>query len=345
MTLSVIYIICLFYFSLSVLEARIHQLQSDVVLDVQHAKVQFAKAHSSGRLVLSGKGHKSIPQEKTDIPKSAQIVAKGASKSQPSRWMEKLSEERKNKLKKQLRLQQKLQKNVKEKPAAKSKGDKSSLMLPGTAHKTVSTIAKKTVPSNKKSRGQMTLSDEFRAGFLSPFTSTVATAAAGAAAMPNKVFKGKQKPSKNQLPGEEAVNDAQHRVKELAEVEELERRLSQQVSQWTSSSDPERLQEDSEGTACGDINLNIRSYLEACVFAGNIERAHRFLLSQHRVMSRRKHLSTDVYNIMMRVWAKKVSSTLVIKSSRCCFGYDFIVKIRKSDSVSPENLSQGFCII
>lgn len=311
------------------LEARIHQLQSDVVLDVQHAKVNFFKAQSSGRWVLPGKDRKSIPQEKTDIPKSAQIVAKGASKSQPSRWMEKLSEERKNKLKKQLHLQQKLQKNVKEKPAAKSKGDKSGLLLPGTAHKTVSTIAKKTVPSNKKSRSQMTLPSEFHAGFLSPFTSTVATAAAGAAAMPKNVSKGKKKISKNQLPGEEAVNDAQCRVKELAEVEELERRLSQQVNLWTSSSDPERLKEDSEGTVCGDINLSIRSYLEACVFAGDIERAHRFLLSQHRVMSRRKHLSTDVYNIMMRVWAKKVSSKLVIKSSRCCFGCDFIDEKKK----------------
>lgn len=302
------------------LEARIHQLQSDVVLDVQHAKVQFVKAQSSGRWVLSGKGHKSIPQEKSDIPKSGQIVAKGASKSQSSRWMEKLTEEKKNKLKKQLRLQQKIQKNVKEKPPAKSKGGKGSLMLPGTAHKTVSTIAKKTVPLNKKGRGQMTLSDEICAAASSPFTSTVATAASGAAAMLHKVSKGKQK-STNQLPGEEAVSDAQCRAKELAEVEALERRLSQQVSQWTSSSDPERLQEDSEGTACGDINASIRSYLEACVFAGDIERAHRFLLSQHRVMSRRKHLNTDVYNILMRVWAKKVGSTFVIKSSVVLFWF------------------------
>uniref|UniRef100_H3CZ72 DNA-directed RNA polymerase n=1 Tax=Tetraodon nigroviridis TaxID=99883 RepID=H3CZ72_TETNG len=47
------------------------------------------------------------------------------------------------------------------------------------------------------------------------------------------------------------------------------------------------------------------SYLEACVFVGETERAHHFLLSQHRVRSRRKHLNTDVYNIMMKVWAKK----------------------------------------
>ncbi|CAG01373.1 unnamed protein product [Tetraodon nigroviridis] len=51
--------------------------------------------------------------------------------------------------------------------------------------------------------------------------------------------------------------------------------------------------------------MSIRSYLEACVFVGETERAHHFLLSQHRVRSRRKHLNTDVYNIMMKVWAKK----------------------------------------
>ncbi|XP_044056573.1 DNA-directed RNA polymerase, mitochondrial [Siniperca chuatsi] len=291
---------------LDVLEARIHQLQSDVVLDVQHAKVQYVKAPSSGRGVISVKGSKSTPQEKTDSPKSGQTVAKGASKSQPSRWMEKLTEEKKNKLKKQQHLQQKIQKNVKEKPTVKSKGSKSSSMLPGTAHKIISTTAKKTVPLSKKSRGGMKLSDEIRAAVSSTVTATAGTAAAGTAAMLHKVSKGKQK---NQVPGGEGqkqtVTDARGRAKELAEVEELERRLSQQVSQWTSSSNPERIQEDSEGTACGDIQLSIRSYLEACVFAGDTERAHRFLLSQHRVMSRRKHLNTDVYNIMMRVWAKK----------------------------------------
>ncbi|XP_038572158.1 DNA-directed RNA polymerase, mitochondrial isoform X1 [Micropterus salmoides] len=284
---------------LDVLEARIHQLQSDVILDVQHAKVQFVKAPSSGRGVLSGKSPKNTPQEKTDIHKSGQTVAKGASKSQPSRWMEKLTEEKKNKLKKQQHLQQKIQKNVKEKPTAKSKGSKSSSMFPGTAHKTISTTAKKTAPLSLK------LSDEIRAAV----SSNVSPTAAGTVAMPHKVSKGKQKDSKNQFPGREGqkqtVTDAQVRAKELAEVEELERRLNQQVSQWTSSSNPGCLHEDSEGTACADIQLSIRSYLEACVFAGEIQRAHCFLLSQHRVMSRRKHLKTAVYNIMMRVWAKK----------------------------------------
>lgn len=96
-----------------------------------------------------------------------------------------------------------------------------------------------------------------------------------------------------------------HAEEEPKELAEIERRLSQQVSQWTSSPiNSEHLWEDSEASACRDIQLSVRSHLEVCVFTGDIERAHRFLVSQHKVVSRRKHLNTDIYNIMMRVWAK-----------------------------------------
>ncbi|KAM7388437.1 hypothetical protein PAMP_024611 [Pampus punctatissimus] len=283
---------------LDVLDARIQQLQSDVILDVQQTKVQFVKAPSSGR-VSSGRGPKSTPQEKDGIPKSGQTTGKGASTSQPSRWMEKLTQEKKKK-------QQHL-KNVKEKPPAKSKANKSNSMLPGTSHKTISTTAKKTATLIKKSRRRMKLSDEIRAA-VSP---TATTTAAGIAVMSHKVSTGKQKDSKNQNPkkkdSKNQVPDEEVQKQAVSdpEVEELERRLSQQVSQWTSSSNPEHLQVDTEGSTYGDIGLSIHSYLEASVFAGEIARAQSFLLSQHRVMSRRKHLNTDIYNIMMRVWAKK----------------------------------------
>ncbi|XP_070687928.1 DNA-directed RNA polymerase, mitochondrial [Pempheris klunzingeri] len=279
---------------LDVLEARINQLQSDVVLDVQRAKVQFVKTPTSGRWGFTVKGPKSSPQEKSDIPKSGQTLAKGASKSQPSRWMEKLTLEQKSKFKKQQHVEQKIQKNVKEKPPAKSKGSKSSLMHPGTSHKTISATAK------KKSRGGMKLSDEIRAAV------SRTSAAAGTGVVPHKVSEGKQKSSKTWVSGtkgqKQTVTDAQDMAKEL---EEPERRLSQQVRQLTSSGNPDHPQEGSQGTACEDIQLSIRSYLEASVFAGDIERAHCFLLSQHRVMRRRKHLNTNIYNILMRVWAKK----------------------------------------
>lgn len=290
------------------LEARIQQLQSDVVLDVQHAKVQFMKAPSHGRGTSSGKGHRSTPQEKTDIPKSGQTGDKGSFKSQPRRWIEKLTQEKKNKLKKQQHLQQQMQICVKEKlPTTSSKGNKSSLMSTGTTHKTISTGV-------KKSRGHSKLSDEIRAAVSSTATAAAATAMAGAATVPQKASKKKRKDSKThalEKKGTELTGtDPQGTAEELAEVEELEKRLKQQVSHWTLSSKPERMQECSVGNACQDISLSICSYLEACIFAGDIERAHHFLLSQHRVMSRRKHLNTGVYNIMMRVWAKKVSSEI-----------------------------------
>ncbi|KAM7410187.1 hypothetical protein PAMA_001571 [Pampus argenteus] len=282
---------------LDVLDARIQQLQSDVILDVQQTKVKFVKASSSGR-GSSGRGPKSTPQAKDGIPKSGKTIGKGASTSQPSRWMEKITQEEKKK--------PQHVKNVKEKPPAKSKANKSNSMLPGTTHKTISTTAKKTATVNKKSRRQITLADEICAAVYPTATATTA----GITAM-SQVSAGKQKDSKNQNPKKKVSKnqvpdeDVQKQAISDPEVEELERRLSQQVSQWTSSSNPEHLQEDTEGSACGDIGLSIHSYLEASVFAGDIARAQSFLLSQHRVMSRRKHLNTDIYNIMMRVWAKK----------------------------------------
>lgn len=251
-----------------------------------------------------------MPQEKSDIPKSGQTVSKGASKSQPSRWMEKLTEEKKNKLKKQQRLQQKFPKNVKEKPVAKSKGVKSSTqMLPGTSNKVISSQAKKTKAVSKTSRRPMKLSEEIRAAVSSTATSTTATAAA---ATPHTPHTSAHTKTKWKEPGQKPTDsNAADRVKELAQIEEVEKKLSQQVNHWASSGNPEHLQANrtEEETACGDIQLSISSYLEACVFAGDIDRAHCFLLNQHRMMSRRKHLNTNVYNIMMRVWAKKVSSS------------------------------------
>lgn len=277
------------------LEARIHQLQSsDFLLDVQHAKVQFVKAPSSGKGTSFVKGSKSIPQEINAIPKSRQMVTKG---TQPSRWMKKLTEEKNNKLRIQQHLQQKIR-NIQEKPIApsKSKSGKPSLMHPGTTHKIITKTGKKKTSLNKKGKGQLSLADEIKV------------------AVSSQASKGKHKHSQKHVFTEEFVSDAEGRTKELLEAEELESRLSQQVQQWTSSSNSQQLQEDSEGNACGDIHLSIRAYLEACVFSGETERAHHFLLSQHRVRSRRKHLNTDVYNIMMRIWAKKVCLPLDILS-------------------------------
>ena len=278
------------------LEARIQQLQTDIVLDIQHAEVQVVKAGSSGRGVPSSWGPKSTSKEKIVIPKSG---AKGTSKPQQSRWIEKLALE-KDKLKKK----QVVKQTDKRKPTAKSKGSKSSSqILPGTSHKTISTTAKKTIPAINTNRGGTKLSDQIRPAVSSKASSTASTA--------HHVSKGMRKDSKNQHHGEQEQNktdkDAKSKAKELAEVEKLEKRLSKQANQRTSSSVPERPQVDSEERASGDMQMSIRSFLEACVFLGDIERANHFLMSQHRVIRRRKLLNTDIYNILMRVWAKKVS--------------------------------------
>lgn len=285
--------------SVSVLEARIQQLQSDIVLDVKQAKVEFVKAPSSGRGLSSSRGPRTTPPEKAGTPKSQQTL--GKEKSQPSRWIEKLTREKKTKLQKHKHLQQKIQKDVKEKPTAKYTGSNTDSSRPSTSHKTIST--------NKKSRSRMKLSDEIRAAVSPTAVSTSGSTTAAAArtvVMSHKLSKVKQKESRRKAVPSETVAHAPARAEELAEVEALER-ISQQMGKSSPSSDQGHLQEDKDGGTCGDIRSSICSYLEACVFAGDIERAHSFLLSQHRVLRRRKHLNTSVYNIMMRVWAKKVS--------------------------------------
>ncbi|XP_023809859.2 DNA-directed RNA polymerase, mitochondrial [Oryzias latipes] len=268
---------------LDVLEARIQQLQTDVASDVQHAKVHFVKVPPFGRAFSSGGTHKGSPQEKPDIPKPGQTSSKGTKKSEFSRWKEKLSQEKKNKLKKQQHLQQKMQTSVKDKQSAKSKA---STMATGTTHKTISSKA-------KQSRERLKLSEEIQAA-VSSTTASI------------KASKKKQKDPKNTVPDRDGKGGSGEYVRvrdeQLAEAEALDGKLSGQASQRSAA---ERLKPDAEGAACGDIQLSIRSYLEACIFIGDVERAQRFLLSQHRVRSRRKLLNTGVYNIMMRVWAKK----------------------------------------
>ncbi|XP_077390802.1 DNA-directed RNA polymerase, mitochondrial isoform X2 [Festucalex cinctus] len=251
---------------LDVLEARIQQLQPDGLLDVQKAKVEFLHAPSSGRHISSARTPTSTSQERPDISKSPQNVVREPSKSQPTRWMEKLTKEKKIK-----------QKKRPEKVAGKHPGGKGTPKLPGTSYKTISTKKTATLAEkiNVKSNVQ--------------------------AAVSLKAPKNKQKDSKKKPPSVEK----QMTEEELARVAELERRLSQQASPWSSSNQPELdpLQDNKGGM--GNMRSRIFIWLEACVFAGEIERAQNFLLSQHRVRSRRAVLDTDVYNIMLRVWAKK----------------------------------------
>uniref|UniRef100_A0A8C7DMB6 DNA-directed RNA polymerase n=1 Tax=Oncorhynchus kisutch TaxID=8019 RepID=A0A8C7DMB6_ONCKI len=179
-------------FFFPVLEARIQQLQSDIVLDVQHAKVQLVNASKSGRGASSGKSPKNVSGWRTELLKVGQ-TGKGGGKdasAYKSRWMEKLIQEKTTKTKK--------------------------LNL--------------------------------------------------------KKAKGKGKASKEPAP----------------EFSEL-------------------VQDNSEARMYEGVQLSVHCYLEACVFCGDIDRAQRLLLTHHRMISRRNLLNIGLYNVMMRVWAKKGS--------------------------------------
>ncbi|XP_051928758.1 DNA-directed RNA polymerase, mitochondrial isoform X1 [Hippocampus zosterae] len=257
---------------LDVLEARIQQLQPDGLLDVQKARVEFLHAPSSGRHISSARTHMNAPQ----VSKSPQKAVRESFKSQPTRWMEKLTREKKSKMKRRQHLREKLKKN-KGKMAGKHPGGEGTTNLPATSYKTISN--KKTAHLDENSH------------FMNSNAQTAVSQTAP---------KSKQKGSKNKPPTtKEEITD-----EELARLEELERRLSQQASPGYCSSQPEHSLQAREG-AVGNIRSSIFSWLEACVFAGEIERAHNFLLSQHRVRSRRAVLDTDVYNILLRVSAKK----------------------------------------
>ncbi|XP_029488302.1 DNA-directed RNA polymerase, mitochondrial-like isoform X1 [Oncorhynchus nerka] len=296
---------------LDVLEARIQQLQSDVIVDVQQEKVQFVKASKSGIGASSGNSPKNVFGERTEVPKAGQTVSKGGGQAvkgeskdasaSKSRWMEKLSQEKKTKTKK---LKQKL--GLEDKPVKSSKG---KLMLPGTSHKTISTKAGiKTASTVKKSKS---LKNQEHTMAASKHEHSMAAAPVAAANVPIRKAKGKGKASKEPAPelsearnrAEEMERKAEAKARELAEVEELERKLNQ----WAVSARPELVQDNSEARVYGDVQRSVRCYLEACVFCGDIDRAHRFLLSHHRMVSRRNLLNIGLYNIMMRVWAKKGS--------------------------------------
>lgn len=170
-------------------------------------------------------------------------------------------------------------------------------MLPGTSHQIISSTAKKTVPLKKKKIIHKKLSEEIRAA--------VPSASATAKVSKRNRNRVESLNTKEKELTESISNDVTS-ANASAEVEELEKRLNEQLKEL-SSSDPTPEPFQDNGTCVADIPHSIHSYLEACVFVGDINRAQCFLLNQHRVRSRRKHLNTDLYNIVMRVWAKQGS--------------------------------------
>ncbi|KAJ8374547.1 hypothetical protein SKAU_G00051270 [Synaphobranchus kaupii] len=114
----------------------------------------------------------------------------------------------------------------------------------------------------------------------------------------------RKKDSKPKLPkggAAAASRDArsQTREEELAEVEAL----ALQPNELASANAEGR----EGGSPYRDAQASVRCFLEACMFAGDIDRAQGCLLNHHQQLSRRKLLSVGVYNYMMRVWAKRAS--------------------------------------
>ncbi|MGH0134134.1 UNVERIFIED_CONTAM: hypothetical protein FKN15_016643 [Acipenser sinensis] len=230
----------------AVLDARIQQLQMDGVLDVKRSEVQFVR--SSQMEATPVKVVKTLAKEREPLgARKGGDQDRLVSKTQPSRWMEKLKQEKWNKSKRQLKLDQ----NAKHKSLQGSHVADSKGKAPG---------AKSDNPNPKTDSKK---------------------AAAGS--------RLDRASSKEESP--------------LAEVEDLDHRLNQ----WEQSEGTERLLEDREGNKYGDAQLSIHSFLEACIFNEDVERAQRCLMDYHRNLSRRKQLSINTYNIMMHVWAKKGS--------------------------------------
>ncbi|KAK1157113.1 DNA-directed RNA polymerase, mitochondrial isoform X1 [Acipenser oxyrinchus oxyrinchus] len=231
---------------LDVLDARIQQLQMDGVLDVMRSEVQFVR--TSQMEATPVKVVKTLAKEREPLgARKDGDQDRLVSKTQPSRWMEKLKQEKWNKSKRQLKLDQNAKhKSLQGSHVADSKGKASG--------------AKSDNPNPK------TDSKKAAAGSLLDRASS----------------KGESL---------------------LAKVEDLDHRLNQ----WEEPEGTERLLEDREGNKYGDAQLSIRSFLEACIFNEDVERAQRCLMDYHRNLSRRKQLSINTYNIMMHVWAKKGS--------------------------------------
>ncbi|XP_072517016.1 DNA-directed RNA polymerase, mitochondrial [Salminus brasiliensis] len=240
---------------LDVLEARIQQLQSEVLLDIKHSKVEFLKMPHRENEPSAGKSQKVQPGEKVKPSKAGKSSKKGSateslsSKTHTSRWIQKLDGEKSNRTRKQ----SSLQKNVHNTEAV-------SWMFPGTSVKTIS--------STKRSKAA-----------------------------------AKQEPTKTAA---SAVSSSELKVSKSPVMVETAApgELSLAEGEWSPDGCEKLLEEKNVGH---NAPLNVCCYLEACVFIGDVERAQRYLLLHHRNLPKRKLLSVSSYNIMMRMWAKKMS--------------------------------------
>ncbi|XP_056112408.1 DNA-directed RNA polymerase, mitochondrial [Rhinichthys klamathensis goyatoka] len=279
---------------LDVLEARIQQLQSDVVVDVKHAKVQIIKMQQRLKKTAPGNSQKNLPGEKAETLKSGPAAKKGVTegfKTNASRWMEKLKREKWIKPKNQTSHKM----HDKSVPGKSSKG---SSMVPGTSSKTITTGKRSMTKTKIEATTSTATSSKGKEYALQKKAKRKVLRTSESLAVR---FPGLQKSSGSEV----SVMSTEEKPavvtgNELVKEEELD------VDQKSLTA-PERLLEDKEGNRYGDPQLRIRCYLEACVFIDDVARAQNYLLCHHRQLSKRTHLSISAYNIIMRMWAKKGS--------------------------------------
>ncbi len=275
----------------TVLEARIQQLQSDAIVDVKHSNVQIIKMQQKIQKTSPGNSQKNLPGEKAEMLKSGPSAKKGGTEgvtpltTHTSRWMEKLKREKWINPKKQTshRMHDKTVKNI-----------KGSSMRPGTSTKIITTgkiSETKTKVEDSKASASTTASSKVSAVQKKPKKKVSRVSESLAVRFP-----GVQKISISEV-GCVSEMSTQEKLAEFDEAEELD------VDNVMKA---EKLLEDKEGNRYGDPQLRIRCYLEACVFIDDVARAQSCLLSHHRQLSKRIHLSISAYNIVMRMWAKRV---------------------------------------
>ncbi|XP_069042077.1 DNA-directed RNA polymerase, mitochondrial [Lepisosteus oculatus] len=278
---------------LDVLDARIQQLQADIVLAVKRSEVPCVKPPQAKQGTPGAGGLKGVTRDEVGVVREA--VRTGDSgqptqKAHPSRWAEKLKKERWSKSKKQLHLQQ----QGKEKLSVVKASKNIKIFRMASKAGPVATAAKESKERANKQKSPASGPTHPTSGPTHPKATWDTKQKKTAGTQPV--------PAAGRVKAAVTVPEQYSKERELARAEELENR----TSQWEPAR-TEALLEDREGNRCGDAQLILHAYLEACVFIGDVERAQRCLLNHHRHLSRRKLLSVNTYNIVMRVWAKKGS--------------------------------------
>ncbi|XP_032902410.1 DNA-directed RNA polymerase, mitochondrial [Amblyraja radiata] len=264
---------------LEVLEARMHQLQADIVTEVKCTEVQFMdeinvthlECHTKSKNLTflparefkksinpsTAAARKERTTEKQPGKKGCVQTAYPKSTFAPKKWIEKLDEEKRNKTKRQLSIMKKMKETF---PFPKKKE------MPN---------AKSMEPDRK-------------------------SASKGNSTKTSAVQRGNSNASGTRRAVNVNAESAESMKAILAEVEKLEQQLNNR--------DPSAKQfEGGEGHKHVDTQQNILSYIEACAFNDDLDRAHQCVMSNHRILTRRKQLNIKIYSTLMHLWAKKGS--------------------------------------